>query len=110
MTTEEIAREIGNAPITAIATGLLNRNAFDSLEIDSMKITNDERRKQVGARIRMIRKLLGLTQEQLAQRIGVTKQAITTYETGRREAGYRNLIGLSRTLGVSVDWLLGEEY
>ena len=117
MTDEELAKEISRYPLTAIATGLLNlennrenvlAKACKEIELDSLKLSDEERRKQFGSRVRMIRQLLGLTQAELVKKIGVTNQAIATYEKGKREATYKNLIGLSRALNVTTDWLLGE--
>lgn len=114
---EEILRELNDISPSRIATGLLNlermlknlkRNNDNSTEFDSLKISDEERRKDFGARIRIMRKSLGLTQADLAKKIGVTKQAITTYETGIREPSFKNLIKLSRVLNVTTDWLLGE--
>lgn len=114
---EEILRELNDISPSRIATGLLNlermlknlkKNNEDSMEFDSLKLSDEERRKDFGARIRIMRKSLGLTQADLAKKIGVTKQAITTYETGIREPSFRNLIKLSRVLNVTTDWLLGE--
>lgn len=114
---EEILRELNDISSSRIATGLLNlermlknlkRNNDNSTEFDSLKISDEERRKDFGARIRIMRKSLGLTQADLAKKIGVTKQAITTYETGIREPSFKNLIKLSRVLNVTTDWLLGE--
>lgn len=114
---EEILRELNDISPSRIATGLLNlermlknlkKNNDNSTEFDSLKISDEERRKDFGARIRIMRKSLGLTQADLAKKIGVTKQAITTYETGIREPSFRNLIKLSRVLNVTTDWLLGE--
>ena len=118
VTNEEILRELNDISPSRIATGLLNlermlknlkKNNEDSMEFDSLKLTDEERRKQFGARIKNMRKSLGLTQADLAKKIGVTKQAITTYETGIREPSFRNLIKLSRALNVTTDWLLGED-
>lgn len=115
---EEILRELDDISPSRIATGLLKlermlknlkNNNVDSMEFDSLKLTDEERRKQFGARIKSARKSLGLTQADLAKKIGVTKQAITTYETGIREPSFRNLIKLSRVLNVTTDWLLGED-
>ena len=115
---EEILRELDDISPSRIATGLLKlermlknlkNNNVDSMEFDSLKLTDEERRKQFGARIKNMRKSLGLTQADLAKKIGVTKQAITTYETGIREPSFRNLIKLSRVLNVTTDWLLGED-
>lgn len=117
VTNEEILRELNDISPSRIATGLLNlerilknlkNNNSNSLEFDSIKISDEERRKDFGARIRIMRKSLGLTQADLAKKIGVTKQVITNYELGLREPPFRNLIGLSRALNVTTDWLLGE--
>ena len=106
-----------NAPRPQIQQGLLDldfmlehvkKNTDEPMEFDSLKLPDEERRKRFGARIKTMRKKLGLTQENLADKLGVTKTAIATYETGKREASYRNLIGLSRALNVTTDWLLGE--
>ena len=115
MTDKEFTKEISQYPLTTIATVLLklenNReSALDKtikgIESDSLKLSDDERRKQFGARLRKMRQLLGLTQAELAEKIGMSKQAITLYETGRREASYKNLVALSRALNVTTDWLL----
>lgn len=117
MTDEEFASKITNIPLPVIATGLLKleserESALDKackeIELDPLKLSDEERRKQFGGRVRMMRQLLGLTQADLAKKIGVTNQAIATYEKGKREATYKNLIGLSRALSVTTDWLLGE--
>lgn len=115
MTDKEFSNEISQYPLTTIATVLLklenNREsalskAIKENGIDSLNLSDDERRKQFGARLRKMRQLLGLTQAELADKIGMSKQAITLYETGRREAGYKNLVALSRALNVTTDWLL----
>ena len=87
----------------------LKKNTGEPIEFDSLKLSDEERRKRFGARIKSLRKSLGLTQEKLGEMIGATKATIATYETGRREAGYRNLIGLSRALNTTTDWLIGAE-
>ncbi len=115
MTDKEFSNEISQYPLTTIATVLLklenNREsalskAIKENGIDSLNLSDDERRKKFGARLRKMRQLLGLTQAELADKIGMSKQAITLYETGRREAGYKNLVALSRALNVTTDWLL----
>lgn len=86
----------------------LKKNAGEPLELDSLKISDEERRKRFGIRVKNMRKSLGLTQEELAKKIGTTKAAIATYEIGRSEPPFKNLISLSRALNVTTDWLLGE--
>ena len=118
MTNEEIAAQLSNAPLPTIATGLLyhelllekaKANSAEPLEFDSLKLTDKERRKRFGQRIKIMRDLRGLTQTQLAAHLGITPQAVAAYEAGKQEAGYRNLIALSRILEVTTDWLLDAE-
>lgn len=125
MTDEEFIKKIANTPLPVIATGLLalenNRESAlgkmcgeietkaDSLKLDSLKLSDEERRKQFGARVRTMRRLLGLTQAELAAKLKSTAQNVAFYETGRREPPFKNLIALSQTLGVTIDWLLGNE-
>lgn len=65
----------------------------------------------VGTRIALQRHKLGITQEQLAQRLHVTPSAVGMYEQERREPSITVLAALSEELGVSLDYLLtGREY
>lgn len=50
-----------------------------------------------------------LTQEELANRVGVTKAMISAYETEIRYPSYDVLIKLSGVFGVTTDYLLGLE-
>ena len=118
MTNEEIAAQLSNTPLPTIAEGLLSLELMrkrakekpqKKYDLPPEKLADKEQREQFGARVKMMRTLLGMTQPQLAEKLGVTTQAVSIYETGRREPGFRNLIGLSKALGVSIDWLIGNE-
>ena len=61
----------------------------------------------VAATIRRLRREKGLTQEALAQAIGVTPQAISKWETGQTMPDITLLLPLSKELGIVVDLLLG---
>ena len=61
----------------------------------------------LGIRIKKARKQEGLTQEQLAEVIGVSRSAISKWESGDMEPTINNLAGLARVLNVSTDYLLG---
>ena len=61
----------------------------------------------VSATIRRLRREKGLTQEALAQAIGVTPQAISKWETGQTMPDITLLLPLSKELGIGVDLLLG---
>ena len=59
-----------------------------------------------GQKIQTLRKRQGMTQEQLAQRLGVSRQAVSRWELDEVLPETANLLPLSRALGVSVDSLL----
>ena len=63
----------------------------------------------LGNKIRKSRDLAGLTQEQLAESIGVTRSAIAQYESGEKEPTVHRLADMAIALGVSADYLLGIE-
>ena len=56
-------------------------------------------------RVKLIRKQLGMTQEQLAQRLGIGKAALSMIETGRAALSSRNRNILIQELNVNPDWL-----
>lgn len=56
----------------------------------------------VGARIRLRRTLLGMTQEQLAGALGISYQQIQKYETGANRVSAGRLFEISQRLGVDV--------
>ena len=121
MTNKGISEELDGTSITAIADGLLNAQlmlekakkniAKKQSGFSSFEEVDEENeiysRKLLGTRIKVIRSLRGLTQEELGKRIGATQSLVTNYECGRREPGVRYLLRLARVLNVSVDWLVG---
>jgi transcriptional regulator with XRE-family HTH domain len=54
----------------------------------------------VGARVRARRRLLGLTQQRLAERVGIAHQQVAKYETGVDRISAGRLFALARALGV----------
>lgn len=63
----------------------------------------------VGNRVRIARTNMHMTQQQLADKIHVTKGAISSYEIGRTLPDASILRDLSDALDVSADWLTGRE-
>lgn len=63
-------------------------------------------RKALGKRIRAERLQLNLTQEQLAELIGVSSTYVGFIERGERAVTLEKLIQIANTLHVSVDYLL----
>ena len=57
--------------------------------------------------IAQLRKAAGLSQEQLAEHVGVSRQSISKWETGQSAPELDKLLALSRAFGVSTDTLLG---
>jgi transcriptional regulator with XRE-family HTH domain len=58
----------------------------------------------VGARIRMRRKSMGLSQTQLADSVGITFQQLQKYERGSNRVSASKLYGMAVTLQTSVAW------
>lgn len=50
-----------------------------------------------------------LTQKELSEKLGLSKNAVCEYEKGRAEPSIETLIELSKIFGVSVDYLVGIE-
>jgi transcriptional regulator with XRE-family HTH domain len=60
----------------------------------------------VGERIKQRRQELGLSQDALAQRAGISKSFLSDLETGKRSVGAETLLDLGRAMGVSLDFLM----
>lgn len=54
------------------------------------------------------RKKAGLSQEALAEKLGVSRQAISKWETGESVPELSKLVLLARAFDVTTDWLLSE--
>ncbi len=63
----------------------------------------------LGRRIGALRRERGLSQAELARQLGISTSAMGMYEQGRREPSAATLVALSRTLGVTTDFLLTGE-
>lgn len=66
-----------------------------------------ENRETMGKRISDLRKSKGMTQEQLAQRVGVTAQAVSKWENDLSCPDISILPDLAEALGITTDELLG---
>jgi transcriptional regulator with XRE-family HTH domain len=67
----------------------------------------DERLAAIGHHLQSIRKKRGLTQRRLAEKIGVSREAIASYEAGRSHLTDLVLLDLAEALRVSSDEILG---
>ena len=66
-------------------------------------------RERIGKRIREARQAEGLSQEQLGEKLGVSFQAVSTWETGKFIPDSDHLPALAKTLNLSLDALFAEE-
>lgn len=62
---------------------------------------------QFGARLRRLRREHGETQPELAKFLGVSRSAVSMYESGEREPKYELLKAIAAHYGVEADYLLG---
>jgi len=76
---------------------------------DKPKQAHDSRLVEIGKKIQSIRKRRGLTQNELGGKIGLTREAIASYETGRTQLMITTLMDMASILHVSVNEILGLE-
>ena len=60
-------------------------------------------------RIKELRKAAGLTQQQLGDKLNVTKGSICSYENGTRMASIEILIEMCNIFRVDLDYLIGTD-
>lgn len=70
----------------------------------AMKKTKPE---EIGKRLLDARQKKDLSQQQVADRIGTTRNTISRYEQGVREPSCAVIVSLARIYGVSADYILG---
>jgi transcriptional regulator with XRE-family HTH domain len=62
-----------------------------------------------GKKLKLLRSKLGLTQEQLANKLKISSSTIGMYEQNRREPDNKTLLRLCEILETTGDYLLGAE-
>lgn len=63
----------------------------------------------LGSKLYELRKKSGLSQEAFAEKLGVSRQAVSKWECGASLPDTDNLITISKLYGVSLDELIGNE-
>lgn len=61
----------------------------------------------LGEKIAEQRKKLGLSQEELAEKLNISQKSISKYELGNRKPQYKVLVRMAEYFGVTTDYLLG---
>lgn len=62
------------------------------------------------SKIIKLRKQSGLSQEDMAEKLNVSRQTISRWEVGSAQPDAENLRQLSQLFGVTADYLLNDEY
>lgn len=83
---------------------------FIAVERAHVAISQDDRDffVQLGGRMAELRKRLAITQVQMGETLGISQQTVNAYEAGQRRVPVSMLPVLARTLGVSIEELIGE--
>ena len=63
----------------------------------------------ISKRIKELRKINGLTQQQLAEKLEVTASAVGLWETEKRVPDHQTILNLSKIFNVTTDYLLTDE-
>lgn len=58
---------------------------------------------------KLIRERSGLTQQQMAEKLGVSRSAVGMYENGEREPNFETLELIADTFNVDMNYLLGKK-
>ena len=58
-------------------------------------------------RLKDLRKQAGLTQVDVAERLGISQPAYASWERGTKKPTQENLVKIAQVLNVSVDYLIG---
>ena len=76
-----------------------------------METTNPRRNKTMtfAEKLKTARKNAGMSQDALAEKLGVSRQAVTKWETGRGIPDIENIMVISNLFGISVDEFLSSE-
>lgn len=62
----------------------------------------------VGSRVRMQRNLIGMSQEKLAEHLGITFQQVQKYEKGTNRIGASRLYAIAKALGVEISYFFDQ--
>lgn len=58
----------------------------------------------IGKKLKQLRKSRGMTQEQVAEKVDITRSTISNYEIGRRTPHLKDLSALAEVFGVGLDY------
>lgn len=65
---------------------------------------------KLNEKIYQLRKQSGMSQEETAQRLHISRQALSRWENGTAQPAANNIIEISKLFGVTTDYLLNDDY
>ena len=65
---------------------------------------------KLAEKLQLMRKREGLSQEDLAEKLGISRQAVSKWESGQSVPDLNKLIILSELYNVTIDYLVKETY
>ena len=84
---------------------MLNKGSKQMAEI-SLKDFN----KKIGYRIYLRRKILKMTQKDIADKLGITAQCVQSYESGKNSLNIYYMHKIAKILGVNVNYFFYDVY
>lgn len=87
---------------------LHNEDVVEEKDARKERLRNGEEM-QIGEKIKQLRKLSGMTQEQLAGKLNISRQALSKWENGAGMPDIECVIKISMLFHISLDELLLEE-
>lgn len=77
--------------------------------MDSFANDYSEKYRAIGSNIRMVRNAIGISQTELANRVGSDKSAISRYENGKQKPTLETLMRIADALDVALADILKEK-
>ncbi len=81
----------------------------DMMNQDNQMLPVDEEQEQLGNRLRESREYLGLSQEFVAEHLGIPRASISAMENGKRKVSSLELKQLARIYKQPLSYFLGED-
>ena len=99
---------IGLLALLVILLGLAIHCAIKYLK-DKPQTINSIKSKSLGELLKGKRIEMKMTQEYLAEQVGVSRQAVSKWESGNAEPSMSNLIAISKILNIATDDLFSSQ-
>lgn len=97
------------ADVFGVDINYLYERSSDHLLANSLKMGTNEMNvmQSIGSQIRALRTKSGMTQKELAQKLGKSESAVRMWELDKSEPRISELRKLAAIFDTSVDWMLG---